>query len=355
MPVDEACGDSVGGIVEIVVEDLVGGEGGAVVVGLPGGEGAQDEPAETVEEASQFELRQQRVDPVGLLADVFEDGSLLLRQNVPRREMPQGLGVLSGVVIRAAADGGPLDTLGTFAHTVEDAALMLTAMAGYDPQDFSSSKLPVPDFSAAVDSQQSPPRIGVVRQFFYERADEEVKTHTDGMLERLARAGAAVDDVTLPTDFETLLAAHRVLMTVEAAAVHEQDFAVRPDDYGPNVRGVIEAGMLTPAVSYVQAQRIRRRFRRDMEEAIQAFDVLLTPSTATPAPRDLTTTGDPSFQSPWTTCGFPTISLPSGLSESGLPLGIQLAAAPFQEETLLAAARWSERTLDVELVPPEPA
>ncbi len=92
-----------------------------------------------------------------------------------------------------------------------------------------------------------------------------------------------------------------------------------------------------------------------MEEAIQAFDILLSPSTVTPAPRDLTTTGDPSFQSPWTTCGFPTISLPSGLSESGLPLGIQLAAAPFQEETLLAAARWCERTLDVGLVPPEPA
>ena len=248
-----------------------------------------------------------------------------------------------------------LDTMGTFTRTVEDAALMLTAMAGYDPQDFSSSELPVPDFGAAVDSQQSPPRIGVVRQFFYERADEEVKKHTEGTVERLARAGAAVDDVVLPTDFETLLAAHRVLMTVEAAAVHEQDFAVRPDDYGPNVRGVIEAGMLTPAVSYVQAQRIRRRFRRDMEEAIQAFDILLTPSTVTPAPRDLTTTGDPSFQSPWTTCGFPTISLPSGLSESGLPLGIQLAAAPFQEEMLLAAARWCERTLGVALVPPEPA
>ena len=248
-----------------------------------------------------------------------------------------------------------LDTMGTFTRTVEDAALLLTAMAGHDPRDFSTSERPVPDFAAAVDSQRSPPRIGVVRQFFYERADEEVEKHTEGMVERLAKAGAAVDDVTLPTNFETLLAAHRVLMTVEAAAVHERDFAVRPDDYGPNVRGVIEAGMLTPAVSYVQAQRIRRRFRRDMEEAIQAFDILLTPSTVTPAPRDLTTTGDPSFQSPWTTCGFPTISLPSGLSESGLPLGIQVAAAPFQEETLLAAARWCERTLDVGLVPPEPA
>ena len=246
-----------------------------------------------------------------------------------------------------------LDTLGAFTRTVEDAALMLTAMAGHDAQDFSSSREPVPDYAAAVGSQQTPPRIGVVRSFFYERADPEVISHTDGIVERLSQAGAVVEDVTLPTNLHTLLAAHRTLMTVEAAAVHELDFAARPDDYAPNVRGVIEAGMLTPAVTYVQAQRIRRRFRRDMDETIEGFDVLLTPSTATPAPRDLTTTGDPSFQTPWTTCGFPAASLPSGLSESGLPLGIQLAAPPFREETLLAVARWCERTMDVSLTPPE--
>ena len=248
-----------------------------------------------------------------------------------------------------------LDTMGTFTQTVSDAALMLTAMAGHDPQDFSSSREAVPDYRAAVESQQTPPRIGIVRSFFYEGAAPEVVSHTDGVVEELSRAGALVEDVTLQTNFDTLLAAHRILMTVEAAAFHERDFTARPDDYAPNVRGVIEAGMLTPAVSYVQAQRIRRKFRRDMDEAIRGFDVLLTPSTATPAPRDLTTTGDPSFQSPWTTCGFPTASLPSGLSASGLPLGIQLAAAPFREEILLAVARWCERTMDVTLTPPEPA
>ena len=246
-----------------------------------------------------------------------------------------------------------LDTMGTFTRTVEDAALMLSVMAGHDPNDFSSSTEPVPNYQEAIGAQQSPPRIGLVRQFFYDRSDDEVRQHTDHIVERLTRAGAEAEEVALPTNFGTLLAAHRVIMTVEAAAVHQANFSARPDDYAPNVRGVVEAGMLTPAVTYMQAQRIRRRFRRDMEEAMRGFDALLTPSTATPAPRDLTTTGDPSFQTPWTTCGFPAITIPSGLSESGLPLGLQLAAAPFAEESLLTVAYWCEQVLDVRLMPPE--
>ena len=246
-----------------------------------------------------------------------------------------------------------LDTLGTFTRTIEDAALMLNALAGHDPADLSSSSKPVPDYRGAIGRQQAPPRIGVFRQFFFESCDDEVRSQTEEVIELLAQAGAIVEEVSVPTSFETLLAAHKVLMTVELAAVHRSDFSARPDDYAPNVRSSIEAGMLTPAVTYVEAQRIRRRFHRDMREAVQGFDILLTPSTVTPAPRDLTTTGNPMFQSPWTTCGFPTVTLPFGLSQLGLPLGLQLASAPFAEEILFAAAHWCEKVLDVELRPPE--
>ena len=245
-----------------------------------------------------------------------------------------------------------LDTMGTFTRTVEDAALMLNALAGHDPRDFSSSTEPVPGYSSATGEPASPPRIGLVRHFFYDRADDEVARHTDDVVTSLRDAGATVEDVELPTDFRTVLATQRVLMTVEGAAVHGASFAASPEAYSPNVRGVVEVGMLTPALAYVQAQRFRRRFRRDMEEAIRPFDVLLSPSTATPAPEDLTTTGDPMFQSPWTTCGFPAITLPSGLSRSGLPMGIQLASAPFAEKTLLGAAHWCERVLDFREAPP---
>ena len=82
-------------------------------------------------------------------------------------------------------------------------------------------------------------------------------------------------------------------------------------------------------------------------------DALLTPSTHTPAPRDLTTTGDPIFQSPWTSAGMPTVTIPSGLSHLGLPLGVQLEGPPFGEMRLMAVAHWCEKALGVELVPPD--
>ena len=246
-----------------------------------------------------------------------------------------------------------LDTMGFFGRSVEDAALLLNVLAGHDPKDFSSADVPPP--SPVVAAADRPPRIGVVQGFFDERASDEVRAHTAEAVERLGAAGATVSQVTLPTNFDTLLAAHRIVMTVELATVHEADFGTRPDDFGPGVRAFIEAGVLTPAVDYVQAQRVRRRFRRDVEAAMEGVDVLLTPSTPTPAPKDLSSTGDPMFQTPWTTAGVPAITLPSGLSESGLPLGVQLSSAPFAEETLLTSARWCEEVLDVRLTPPSAA
>ena len=245
-----------------------------------------------------------------------------------------------------------LDTLGTFTRTVEDAALMLDILAGHDSNDPSSSPRPVSDYHTAAVAERSPPRIGVVRQFFFERSDDEVRRHIEEAAQSLGKAGAVVEEVTVPTDFDALLSAQRAIMTVEAAVVHERDFGARPDDYSPRVRAIVEAGMLTPGASYVRAQRLRRQVRRELEMAMAGFDALLTPTTASPAPRDLSTTGDPMFQSPWTACGFPAITLPSGLSASGLPLGVQLVAAPFAEEGLLSAARWCEAALDVRLAPP---
>jgi Asp-tRNA(Asn)/Glu-tRNA(Gln) amidotransferase A subunit family amidase len=185
-----------------------------------------------------------------------------------------------------------------------------------------------------------------------EEAGEEVRAHTEHVMKRLSGAGAEIGSVSLPSSFEDVLAAHHVIMSSEAADVHRDDFAARADDYGPNVRGLIEDGLGTRAVDYLQAKQTVRAFRNELEEAIKGYDVLLTPTTATPAPRDLTTTGPPMFQSPWTASGFPTITLPSGLSESGLPLGIQLGAAPFEESRLLAVARWCEQALEVSLTPP---
>ncbi len=245
-----------------------------------------------------------------------------------------------------------LDTVGILVRTVEDAALMLQAIAGYDANDPTSSSHPVDDYVSAIQGPLAPPRIGLVRDFFYERATEEVRRHTDEVAEHLKSSGADVREVSLPRTFQAHHAACMVVYNVEAAAFHQQMYADNPDEYGPSLRRTIESGVLHSGVDYLQAQRVREMFRNKMREVLADVDILLTPATPSAAPRDRTTTGDPVFQRGWTSVGIPAISIPSGLDEGGMPLGIQLASAPFAETRLLAAARWCEQALDVTLVPP---
>ena len=246
-----------------------------------------------------------------------------------------------------------LDTVGILVRSVTVAALMLQAMSGYDANDPGSSAQPVPDFLQQMRTLDRPPRIGLLGGFFHDYATEEVRHHTEAIAQRLAQAGAEVTQLTLPESFGTCLNCQRIVMNVEAAAYHEEFFRERASEYGPRLRSSIEMGMLVPAVQYLQAQRLRREFRRDLVALLAEVDVALMPTTPAPAPQDLNTTGDAAFQAPWTSAGLPTISIPSGLSNSGLPLGVQLAGLPFQEGKLLAYARWCEDALGIQLWPPD--
>ena len=107
--------------------------------------------------------------------------------------------------------------------------------------------------------------------------------------------------------------------------------------------------MLTTSISYIQAQRIRRIFRQKLEQAISKFDILLTTATDAGAPKDLETTGNPSYQVPWTMAGLPVISLPCGLDRNGLPLGIQIVGHLYDEANLLSYAKWCESILATQL------
>jgi aspartyl-tRNA(Asn)/glutamyl-tRNA(Gln) amidotransferase subunit A len=245
-----------------------------------------------------------------------------------------------------------LDHVGILVRSVQDAALVLQAIAGHDAHDPSSLAQPVGDYSLAVQHADAVPRIGVLRAFFFDHADAEVQQHTAATVERLAQAGASVREVPLPPSFSTVLAAHRLIMKVEAAAFHADLFRTQREQYGPRLRETIEMGLVILSVDYLRAQRLRRLFQQEVPQMFKDVDVLVTPSTLTPAPRDLHTTGDARFQSPWTYAGVPTITLPSGLSQSGMPLGIQLVAPALEEERLLRAARWCEARLNVSLAPP---
>ena len=244
-----------------------------------------------------------------------------------------------------------LDTMGWMTRTVEDAALLLQAMAGPDDNDPVAPNLPVPDYLAAVAAPASP-RIGVIRQFFYDHADAETRRHTDAMLEKLAEAGAEVEELPLPPSMDTAIEDQQIVMAVEGSAFHEPMYRRQAMDYQPGIRAMIQRGLDTDAVTYSRAMERRREFITDMHRLAAGVDIMLTPSTPTPSLPDLTNTGNTMFQGPWTSCGLPAITLPSGLAESGLPLGLQLVGPWFGEAGLLSAARWCEQALNVRLSPP---
>ena len=234
------------------------------------------------------------------------------------------------------------DHVGLMARSVEDIALGLSITAGHDPGDASSSRAPVADYPAALTRRRAP-RVGLLREFL-ERATPEVADITVQTVNRLARAGAAVDEAKLPPTFRAVAAAAYVIMRSETASVHAERFALKADLYRPAIRSSIEMGMLIPGDLYVRALRIRRQFRREMSPLLERYDVLLTPTTPTPAPEGMAT-GDASFQLPWSISGLPSITVPCGLATSGLPLGLQLVSGAFTEAPLLSAAAWCEDVL----------
>lgn len=248
--------------------------------------------------------------------------------------------------------GWSLDTVGLLARSTEDTALMLQVMAGWDREDPVSSKQPVPNYLDGLLSSKHPPRIGLIRDYFYELAQEEVKSHTDQIVQRFQNSGAIIEEISLPSSFLENVLAGEITFKAEAAAYHESNFMSEPNHYPPLIYKIIEEGMTISAIEYTKAQKIRSEFRRDLQEIFSNFPVLLTPSTPSSAPKDLTTTGDKSFQAPWTTAGVPTINIPSGVDTLGLPLGIQLLSGWNEEASLLASAVWCEKTLGLIPTPP---
>ena len=244
-----------------------------------------------------------------------------------------------------------LDHVGWMARSVEDAALLMQVMAVADPKEPITVGLPADDFMAGLASP-SAPRIGLIRRFFYDNSDEETRKHTDGIVDQLSRAGATIEEIPLPDSIDTAMEDQRTIMAVEGAAFHQPMYERQSQDYQPKLREMLRQGLATDGQTYSRALERRQQFTAEMQALAGKADVLLTPSTPTPALPDITNTGNTMFQGPWTSCGLPVITIPSGLAASGLPFGVQLASAPFSEPKLLAAARWCENVLGVELSPP---
>ena len=152
---------------------------------------------------------------------------------------------------------------------------MLQALSGHDPLDPASSTEPVPDFSSQMAQQNRPPRIGLIKDFFFQRSTPEVQDHTERAAQKLADAGAVVEEVQLPESFATAHSCQRIVSNVEAAAFHQKWYRDRADEYGPKIRSSIEMGLLISGVDYLQAQRQRRQLRMDLVEMVGRVDAVL--------------------------------------------------------------------------------
>lgn len=238
-----------------------------------------------------------------------------------------------------------LDHCGPMTWTVEDTALMLQAIAGYDPRDPTTSRAPAPDYAASLREDIRGLRVGVPRHFFF--ADDpliskEVLSLVDRALVTLEELGARVEEVTVPT-LKYAGAAQPVIMLSEAFAYHSQKLRSRPQDFGDMVRTRFRVGGLFSGGDYVQAQRVRNVLKREFAQVLQRVDVIASPAMPSPAPtfkemNVMTTARAPSFTGPYNLTGMPAISVPCGFTSAGLPVGLQIAGKPFDEPTVLRAA-----------------
>ena len=244
-----------------------------------------------------------------------------------------------------------LDHVGILARTVADTALVFQTIAGHDSRDYYSLDAPVPDCLGHLESQKAP-HLGLVRQYFFEQADEEMRAHTEKVVECLRQAGAKVEEIVPPPSFATVPDTGNIIIAAEAATCHQEMFAEHKEQYGPGIRKLIEDGLAIQVTEYARALQTRLQQRAEIEPLLRQVDALLTPGVPGVAPRGLSSTGSAVMQGPWTIIGVPSISLPTGLSQDGLPLAIQLAGSPLAEDRLLAVARWCEQALNVHLRPP---
>jgi aspartyl-tRNA(Asn)/glutamyl-tRNA(Gln) amidotransferase subunit A len=201
---------------------------------------------------------------------------------------------------------------------------------------------PQSDLVSALDRPLSrPPVLGRARGLFDRLADDSVREMMDVVCRQLCSQGATILDVALPASFDEVLARHRVVMGVEAAAYHKDRLGSHPDDYGPCITSLLEQGLNYSAVEYAQAKELQSRIREEMSALLQNIDALICPATTRSAPT-LETTGDPAFNSPWSFTGSPVVSVPTARTSDGLPLAVQLIGRMGDEAELFWAASWCE-------------
>ncbi|HSI03531.1 MAG TPA: Asp-tRNA(Asn)/Glu-tRNA(Gln) amidotransferase subunit GatA, partial [Myxococcota bacterium] len=269
-----------------------------------------------------------------------------------------------------------LDQVGPMTKDVTDCATMLQTIAGHDPRDSTSSVEKVPSYTQALEQGVQGLKIGVPKEYFIDGMDPEVRASVDAALESYKKLGATLVDVSLPhTDYG--IAVYYLVATAEASSnlarfdgvrygkrvdpgkgLLEMYLETRGKGFGPEVKRRIMLGTYALSAGYydayyVKAQKVRTLVAQDFKQAFAKCDVIVTPTSPTPAFKLGENTSDPIkmyladvFTVAVNLAGLPGLSLPSGFSKSGLPIGMQVLGRPFDEATILRTARAFEREHD---------
>ena len=250
-----------------------------------------------------------------------------------------------------------LDHAGPMARTVEDAAILLDAMAGFDPADPTSiaevpggegTRARLDAFAPALRSM----RLGVVGGQLAKETAADVAARVRAAVGALHPFVAEVEEVTLPM-LEEMVAAWWTICLAEASAYHQMTLATRAQDFGPIVRERLLAGLAIPAVQYVQAQRVRREAVLEFDRLLARVDLLVLPATFAEAPpiasADAVHSSDAVRRrtvptAPFNLLGLPALSVPCGFTDSGLPVGLQIVGRRGEDRLVLAAAHLYERS-----------
>jgi len=236
-----------------------------------------------------------------------------------------------------------LDHAGPMARRVEDVAALLQVTASYDPQDPYSVRVPVDDYLEGIELGVEGWRIALASDEFFSQADSQVLHLVQTAADLLEQLGAHVETREVPQGYQAAKA-NGLMVISDAAAYHRQRLEERPQDFGEDVLRRLRNGAAYSAGEYILARRTQSNLRRQYESFFEQVDVLLTPTTPVTAPPiegpDAVEQAGrlTRFTAPFNLTGLPAISLPCGFTQNGMPVGLQMIAAPWAERKLLRAA-----------------
>ena len=246
-----------------------------------------------------------------------------------------------------------MDTAGPISRTVEDAAITLGAIAGFDPKDPYTWSTPAPDYRQALDGTVGGMRVGIIKeQVDSDQVEPEVREAVVKAASVLAELGASVDEVSLPTtNYSGVVSA--LLILVEPAINQGDWVRNRLGEYGHDNRIGLLTGSILPAQAYYKAQRLRALIRQEVHRALENYDVLVLPTLGRPAQR---LTDDPPITGKATAsrlpylltrtfnlASAPAISVPCGFTSQGLPIGFQIGGRPGDDGTVMKVAHAYEQ------------